>query len=228
MAVDFKERIESMSLSIASNTDSGENVALNTFEIVTALTVVTIGAIISLYLIVLIKQGWLKGNTVETHFLCPNPKCRKPFAQPVLLADLSRTPPESHPACPHCGLDLNTVPYFKEKKKDFAFRNPQGAPLFKKPIERSQLSRREAPKPGVVVDMPKPGVVTDLPKVESVSPVPLKFQGDKKPSRKEARDCPHFFGYVKKLPKNTPIPDDCLGCPWIVECLTTEPDKIEA
>jgi len=188
--------------------------ALNTFEIVTILTIAVIGTILVLYIIVLKRQGWLKRSAVETHFLCPNPKCRKPFAQPVLLADLSKTPPESHPACPHCGLDLNTIPYFKEGK-GFDFRNTQGVPLFRKPIERSQLSKRETPKTGVVTEKPKPASA-------------LKFQGEKKPSRKESRDCPHFFGYVRNLPKNTPIPDGCLGCPWIVECLTAKAEKVEA
>lgn len=182
-------------------------------------TIVTIGgilAILLLYIAVVYKKGWLKRNGVETHFLCPNPKCRKSFAQPVLLTDLSKTPPESHPACPHCGLDLNTIPYFKEQK-NFDFRNTQGAPLFKKPIERSQLSKRDAvtPNPGAANGRPKPSS-------------PLRFQSEKKPSHKEARDCPHFFGYVRNLPKNTPIPDDCLGCPWIVECLTAEAEKAEA
>jgi len=185
------------------------------FDVITAVTIGGILGILAIYIVVVYKKGWLKRSAVETHFLCPNPKCRKPFAQPVLLADLSKAPPESHPACPHCGLDLNTIPYFKEQK-GFDFRSTQGAPLFRKPIERSQLSKREAPKAGVVTEKPK----------QSVSVV--KFQSEKKPSRKEARDCPHFFGYVRNLPKNTPIPDDCLGCPWIVECLTTQPDKIEA
>jgi hypothetical protein len=187
------------------------------FESFDAVTIATIGgilAILLLYVTVVYKKGWLKRSAVETHFLCPNPKCRKPFAQPVLLTDLSKTPPESHPACPHCGLDLNTIPYFKEEKS-FDFRNTQGAPLFRKPIERSQLSKRETPKTGVVTEKPKPASA-------------LKFQGEKKPSRKESRDCPHFFGYVRNLPKNTPIPDGCLGCPWIVECLTAKAEKVEA
>ena len=33
--------------------------------------------------------------------------------------------------------------------------------------------------------------------------------------------CPHKFGYLASLPKNTPIPDECFGCPQIVECLGT-------
>jgi hypothetical protein len=35
----------------------------------------------------------------------------------------------------------------------------------------------------------------------------------------EAR-CGHFLGYLKKRPKNTPIPDECLTCNKMIECLT--------
>ena len=31
--------------------------------------------------------------------------------------------------------------------------------------------------------------------------------------------CPHKFGYLRSLPKNTPIPDECFGCSQIIECL---------
>jgi DNA-directed RNA polymerase subunit RPC12/RpoP len=31
--------------------------------------------------------------------------------------------------------------------------------------------------------------------------------------------CTHFLGYLKKRPKNTPIPDECLTCGKMVECL---------
>ncbi len=31
--------------------------------------------------------------------------------------------------------------------------------------------------------------------------------------------CSYYFGYLGELPKNTPIPDECLGCLKIMECL---------
>ena len=31
--------------------------------------------------------------------------------------------------------------------------------------------------------------------------------------------CLHFFGYLRNMPKNTLIPDECLGCTKMVECL---------
>ncbi|MDW8040172.1 MAG: hypothetical protein RMJ03_01945 [Nitrososphaerota archaeon] len=32
--------------------------------------------------------------------------------------------------------------------------------------------------------------------------------------------CPHFFGFLKKRHKNMPIPDECLTCNRMIECLT--------
>jgi type IV secretory pathway VirB10-like protein len=31
--------------------------------------------------------------------------------------------------------------------------------------------------------------------------------------------CTHKFKYLRNLPKNAPIPDECFGCPKILECL---------
>lgn len=31
--------------------------------------------------------------------------------------------------------------------------------------------------------------------------------------------CPHKFGHLRSLPKNTSIPSECFGCPKIVDCL---------
>jgi hypothetical protein len=31
--------------------------------------------------------------------------------------------------------------------------------------------------------------------------------------------CPHFLGYLKGRPRDTPIPDECLACPEAVKCM---------
>jgi len=38
-------------------------------------------------------------------------------------------------------------------------------------------------------------------------------------AEKRTSKCSHYFGYLKNRPKNSPFPDECLGCPRIVECL---------
>ena len=42
-----------------------------------------------------------------------------------------------------------------------------------------------------------------------------------KPIEKEEKGsskCPHRFGYLIKLPKNAPIPEECLTCQKLLEC----------
>ncbi|MEM1565516.1 MAG: hypothetical protein QW510_00280 [Candidatus Bathyarchaeia archaeon] len=41
----------------------------------------------------------------------------------------------------------------------------------------------------------------------------VKSQGEAKGG------CPRFFGFLKKRPKNMPIPDECLTCDKMIECL---------
>jgi len=31
-------------------------------------------------------------------------------------------------------------------------------------------------------------------------------------------ECPHRFGYLKTLPEDAPIPDECLTCPRMIRC----------
>jgi len=67
---------------------------------------------------------------------------------------------------------------------------------------------------------PKPSVPTRIESREIPTPKPEKTGAPPKtdfaPSR---RDCLHQFGYLRTLPKNAPIPDECFGCSKIVECL---------
>lgn len=32
--------------------------------------------------------------------------------------------------------------------------------------------------------------------------------------------CSYYFGYLRTLPKSASLPDECLGCPKIIKCLT--------
>lgn len=70
----------------------------------------------------------------------------------------------------------------------------------------------------------------DRPKAIETSPTPrhsvseiTKQEKTITPTRTEVvvrnNDCLHYYGYLRTLPKNTPIPDECLGCQRVVECL---------
>lgn len=222
------------------------------FDAITALAISGILGIIALYIIVVYKKGWLKtNNSFEDCFLCPNPDCRKPFSKPVLLTDLSITPPKSYPACPHCSITLRNISFFSVKKKP-SVESIKVLPSLKepkKPTEKTQPIKEQTmpEKPTEIKEVSKPAfppvMSNGLRKAAlqelklSVRPIAVR---DKKPSisikpdlpqemkdHSSSQQCPHFFGYVRSLPKNDPIPDECLGCPWIVQCLV-HAEKVEA
>jgi hypothetical protein len=215
------------------------------FDMVTILTITGIVVILALYVLVVYKKGWLKGdsNTLRAYYRCPNQKCRRVFEEPVWLRDLSQAPPESYQACPHCGFNLQAVPSFvSSKTREHKLIIPQSA---------NSVSEREQP-----VEKPKPIQLESSPKAASFKPAfknipqdtqnsansrpstpsnntlqsegdPPKIYEDKKQLPGNSRNCSHYFGYVKTLPKSTPIPDECMWCPQIVKCLTGT-EKIEA
>jgi hypothetical protein len=164
-----------------------------TFDIVTALTITVIGLILVLYFIVLKRKGWLREDWKETHYRCPNQECRKIFEKPVKLNDLSQNPPRVYSACPHCGFDLDTSSLSAVgKKTEMPFKIPRS------PKESTKISE-------------KPTADKDNQKLAAASPKTLQARPPK---------CSHFFGYLRKIPKNSAIPDECFSCPKMVECLS--------
>jgi len=198
------------------------------FDMITALTISGILVILVLYVIVVYKKGWLKRNSKasESYFLCPNSKCRRVFKDPVWLTDLSQTPPESYQACPHCSINLQISPSFQVKESSEFESAPKASPYikgFKKSRERAHAIQKEnfQEKKGILRE------AFEIHKETPSKPAETPKKLDEKNVSERPRACSHYFGYVKTLPKNTSIPDECLWCPWIVKCLTGA-EKIEA
>jgi hypothetical protein len=115
------------------------------------------------------------------------------------LNNLSTTPAEQYHACPHCFIKLDT--------------NTQND---------ENLTQETTPSPPV-----HPGLGKVL---DAISARPKKEEEDKKkkeeppvkPPEKEEKDpseCSHHFGYLANRPKDSPIPQECLTCPKIVDCM---------
>jgi hypothetical protein len=47
----------------------------------------------------------------------------------------------------------------------------------------------------------------------------LKSKSNATKSQTSFQNCVHNFGYLRSLPKNTPVPDECFGCPKAMQCL---------
>jgi len=47
---------------------------------------------------------------------------------------------------------------------------------------------------------------------------PLKMEVED--TTEETVACPHHFGYLKRRPKNTPIPEECFTCSKMIDCMS--------
>jgi len=56
--------------------------------------------------------------------------------------------------------------------------------------------------------------VESIERQENMSPAPVETK------KTGVQGCPHYFGYLGEHPKNTPIPNECLTCTKIMECLS--------
>jgi DNA-directed RNA polymerase subunit RPC12/RpoP len=52
------------------------------------------------------------------------------------------------------------------------------------------------------------------------TPVPTR-EAEKTETKPEVQNCQHSFGYLKKRPKETAIPETCLTCEKIIECMAS-------
>jgi len=72
------------------------------------------------------------------------------------------------------------------------------------PTTKSESPMTDQKKPS---EKPKVTVKTAQEKI-SKTQSPTNFQ-----------ECIHHFGYLRTLPKGTPVPDECFGCKKILQCL---------
>lgn len=91
-------------------------------------------------------------------------------------------------------------------------------------------STEPSEKPEAEVESPQkplPALPKEAPKAEKTITDEVE-----EPPRKRgppgAPGCTHYFGYLAEIPKNTPVPDGCLGCPRLTECLIKRPMDSES
>ena len=79
-------------------------------------------------------------------------------------------------------------------------------------IPEEPLAERRV-KPATYDDVEEE-TVESIERQETVSPAPVETE------KTGVQGCPHHFGYLGEHPKNTPIPNECLTCIKIMECLS--------
>jgi len=134
--------------------------------------------------------------------ICPNPKCHREIEEPILLNNLSKTPAEEYYACPRCLIKLDMD---AENEEDVIEESAPIHPSLEKVLD----------------------VISTKPQKERKG-VEGREEAPVKPSKVEEKDpkggespkgCSHHFGYLAHRPKDVSIPQECLTCPKVVECM---------
>jgi len=133
---------------------------------------------------------------------CPNPKCHREIEEPILLNNLSETPAEQYYACPYCLIKLDTE---TENEEDIIEESAPSPPLHPS-LERVLDAISAKPQKG---REDKEEVLVKPSKEEEKGP-----KGEESP-----KECSHHFGYLAHRPKDAPIPQECLTCQKIVDCM---------
>ena len=110
-------------------------------------------------------------------------------------------------------------------------RPPKKEPSTKEPVKplatQPELSVEEqkSPKRPTVPGKTKSAILVEISETpeKPSEHIEAPESTEETPASARPPECPHYFGYLKKLPKNAQIPDECLGCPRLVECIHSTP-----
>jgi len=118
------------------------------------------------------------------------------------------------------------------EKKGKTIRKPKRLEKAPAPVETKKITDEEPASPVETQKIPEEPTESVQTKAHAETEENQKKKKDREVrksfllfGKKDFEGCPHKFGYLKTLPKNTPIPDECFGCPQILECLTPSKNK---
>jgi len=162
----------------------------------------------------------------STSLACPNPQCKKTISKPILLTNLSEKPAESYYACPRCLIKLD-LPGEPVKSPETVSPKAEKTPTKEAeevleevgPQETLEATLEELPgKPLKEIPEETPEKPTELLE-ELPEETPAKPTEPSEPKGEAPPGCPHYLGYLSKRPKDASIPDECLTCRKMVECM---------
>ncbi|MBT8171382.1 hypothetical protein KJN74_00725 [Candidatus Bathyarchaeota archaeon] len=151
--------------------------------------------------------------------ICPNQKCQKKIEEPILATIRSVSPPKQYIACPYC---------FSELEPGLTEKNEIHEPILEKTTEDQKIEPSTDLSVKTVLKKENNSGPKFLGRVKSIiskngkSKNEIKKQTEKKSTEKKEgklTGCQEAFGYLANRPKDSPIPQECLSCPKMVDCM---------
>jgi hypothetical protein len=129
--------------------------------------------------------------------------------------------------CSICGEEYET-PLFTVVSSGYLIAEYYACPRCLSKVHRVQRQKRvipveldedeSAPLEPELVEEPQEPEVEEVAEPEpEPAPEPFKFEAEEK--AEAVAGCLHELGYLKRRPKNTPIPEECLICNKMIDCM---------
>ena len=161
--------------------------------------------------------------------VCPNPKCQREI-EPITLTVLSLAKPKEYEACPYCFARIEHEPPVAQEELPEPTIEEQ-TEFMDEPEDTSLLSEEEKDSAASIVGrvralIPRSNGTQEkngktVPQPEPLVEEPETEQATKEPPKEETSftGCKNSFGYLAKRDPKTPIPQECMMCPKIVDCM---------
>jgi len=130
-------------------------------------------------------------------------KCGREFSEALLATNYSAEPAETYYACPYClsRVNIETAEALSEEEQE----------------DLTQVEKIEPIEPAETVEPPKETAELKVAE-EAVEEIKEEAE-EKKAGPAGPTGCPYYLGYLKEKGKDKPIPEKCLTCPKMLECL---------
>ncbi len=150
--------------------------------------------------------------------ICPNPKCGKQIEESIILNVLSVNPPKQYEACPYCFSQLEKEKVVEAPKKP---EQPRVEEVKESGSGRFGRVRSLIPSRNKTEEIEeireKPTALKEKPKDKKSDKNEKK--NEKSSNKDKQSGCPEYFGYLANRPSDVSIPQACLTCPKMVDCM---------
>jgi hypothetical protein len=141
--------------------------------------------------------------TAETRETSRCSICGEEYETPLFTVVSSGYLIAEYYACPRC---LSKVHRVQRQKRVIPVELDEEESEEEAPLEPEQVEEAQEPEEAEVAE-PEP----------EPEPEPVRFEVEEK--AEAVAGCAHSLGYLKRRPKNTPIPEECLICNKMIDCM---------
>ena len=146
--------------------------------------------------------------------------CGEEFEHPLMAELISGDDAEEYYACPRCLSKVGEV----EHQEKIEIEEIGELNIVEETTELNEIEHQEKIEIEEIGELNIVEETTELNEIDSgigekgAEGVLEMLQENEPAKLEDTAACPHYLGYLKKRPKNSPIPENCFTCMKMIDC----------